>query len=79
MNSEPLITLKEASEELRISRAALKTLELDGELVPIRLGRRIFYTREQLDRIKMPPEPTKFLEPRRPYRRRPYRHTPVDE
>ena len=45
----PLLSVKEASRYLRLSRSELHRLEQAGVLTPIRFGRRVFYARAALD------------------------------
>ena len=47
----PLLTMVEAAELLRISRGKLYHLVWDGRLEPLRIGRRVLFTRVSLDRL----------------------------
>ena len=47
----PLLTMVEAAELLRISRGKLYHLVWAGRLEPIRIGRRVLFTRASLDRL----------------------------
>ena len=47
----PLLTMVEAAELLRISRGKLYHLVWGGRLEPIRIGRRVLFTRASLDRL----------------------------
>ena len=47
----PLLTMVEAAEMLRISRGKLYHLVWGGRLAPIRIGRRVLFTRASLDRL----------------------------
>jgi excisionase family DNA binding protein len=46
-----LLTMVEAAELLRISRGKVYHLVWDGRLEPIRIGRRVLFTRASLDRL----------------------------
>lgn len=47
-----MLTAKEAIATLRISQTTLWKLEKKGKLIPVRIGRRIFFRRDSIERIK---------------------------
>ena len=51
MSDLGLLTTKEASEMLRVSQTALNKLRYDGKLPFVRLGKKVFFTREQLEKF----------------------------
>ena len=47
-----MLTAKETIATLRISQTTLCKLEKKGKLIPVRIGRRIFFRRDSIERIK---------------------------
>ena len=47
----PLLTIMEAAELLRISRGKLYHFIWSGRLEPVRIGRRVLFTRASLERL----------------------------
>jgi excisionase family DNA binding protein len=45
-----LLTTKEAAEMLRLSESALNKLRYEGQIPFVRLGKKVFFTREQLEK-----------------------------
>jgi hypothetical protein len=51
IKSEPMmVTRKEAAKILRVTLPTLRVYELQGRLVPKRSGKRVLYTRMEIDR-----------------------------
>lgn len=48
--NSPLLTIPEAADYLRIKRTKLYNLVADGELFPVRIGDRVLFSRQELDR-----------------------------
>jgi len=46
-----LLTTKEAAQLLRLSESALNKLRYDGKIAFVRLGAKVFYTRDQLEKF----------------------------
>ncbi len=51
-----LLTAKEVSKMLRVSASTLWKLEKQGKLMPVRIGRRVFYHQSDVDAILMKKE-----------------------
>ncbi len=50
MSDLGLLTTKEAAEMLRLSESALNKLRYEGQIPFVRLGKKVFFTREQLEK-----------------------------
>ncbi len=44
-----LLSVKETAELLHVSRVTLREMEKRGELLPVRIGRRVLYRRSDID------------------------------
>lgn len=51
LSDDRLLTAKEAREQMRLSQSTLWKLEKQKMLAPIRIGRRVFYRRSDVDEI----------------------------
>lgn len=50
--SDKLIPLKEVAETLNVSRCTLDRWNKDGYLVPIKIGRKVFYRQNDINEIR---------------------------
>ena len=50
--SDKLIPLKEVAETLNVSRCTLNRWNKDGYLVPIKIGRKVFYRQNDINKIR---------------------------
>lgn len=50
--SDKLIPLKEVAETLNVSRCTLNRWNKDGYLVPIKIGRKVFYRQNNINEIR---------------------------
>ncbi len=50
--SDKLIPLKEVAETLNVSRCTLNRWNKDGYLVPIKIGRKVFYRQNDINEIR---------------------------
>lgn len=51
-NNDNLIPLKEVAETLNVSRCTLNRWNKDGYLVPIKIGRKVFYRQNDINKIR---------------------------
>lgn len=50
--SDKLIPLKEVAETLNVSRCTLNRWNKDGYLIPIKIGRKVFYRQNDINEIR---------------------------
>lgn len=50
--SDKLVPLKEVAETLNVSRCTLNRWNKDGYLVPIKIGRKVFYRQNDINEIR---------------------------
>lgn len=50
--SDNLVPLKEVAETLNVSRCTLNRWNKDGYLVPIKIGRKVFYRQNDINKIR---------------------------
>lgn len=50
--SDKLVPLKEVAETLNVSRCTLNRWNKDGYLVPIKIGRKVFYRQNDINKIR---------------------------
>lgn len=51
-NNDNLVPLKEVAETLNVSRCTLNRWNKDGYLVPIKIGRKVFYRQNDINEIR---------------------------
>lgn len=51
-NNDNLVPLKEVAETLNVSRCTLNRWNKDGYLVPIKIGRKVFYRQNDINKIR---------------------------
>lgn len=50
-SDEGLLTAKEARQRMRVSQSTMWKLEKQKKLIPVRIGRRVFYRKSDIDDI----------------------------
>lgn len=50
--SDKLVPLKEVAETLNVSRCTLNRWNKDGYLIPIKIGRKVFYRQNDINKIR---------------------------
>lgn len=51
-NNDNLVPLKEVAETLNVSRCTLNRWNKDGYLIPIKIGRKVFYRQNDINEIR---------------------------
>lgn len=51
-NNDNLVPLKEVAETLNVSRCTLNRWNKDGYLIPIKIGRKVFYRQNDINAIR---------------------------
>lgn len=51
-NNDNLVPLKKVAETLNVSRCTLNRWNKDGYLVPIKIGRKVFYRQNDINKIR---------------------------
>lgn len=51
-NNDNLVPLKEVAETLNVSRCTLNRWNKDGYLIPIKIGRKVFYRQNDINKIR---------------------------
>lgn len=51
-NNDNLVPLKEVAETLNVSRCTLNRWNKDGYLTPIKIGRKVFYRQNDINKIR---------------------------